>query len=100
MEGSMKQGSLLVSVVAVFVIVSGGLLFYRMVAHMETMTLLMGQMTGEVTSIHAEMKTMRESMQKMEGHMERIGRTVDVGAREMERINPMRMMEGIVPGKK
>lgn len=92
--------SLFISFMALCVIVGGGLLFYRMVTHMETMTLLMGQMTGEVASIHTEMKTMRESMQKMEGHMERFGRTLGAGAREMERVNPMRMMEGMVPGKK
>jgi hypothetical protein len=37
-------------------------------------------------------------MQQMEGHMQQLGATMGQGAREMQRVNPMRMMEGMSPG--
>jgi hypothetical protein len=55
-------------------------------------------MSDDVASMSREMTVMRESMQKMEGHMEQLGATMGQGAREMQRVNPMRMMEGMSPG--
>ena len=81
-----------------FVFSVGGTLFYRMVGHMETMGQLMGQMTEQVSSMNSEIRAMRISVEKMEGHMEGMGRSVVEGTRQMERVNPMRMMEGVVPG--
>jgi methyl-accepting chemotaxis protein len=73
-------------------------LFYRMVASMEAITVSVGRMSDNVASMSREMTAMRESMQKMEGHMEQLGTTMGQGAREMQRVNPMRMMEGMSPG--
>jgi uncharacterized membrane protein len=73
-------------------------LFYRMVVSMETITVSVGRMSDDVASMSREMTAMRESMQKMEGHMEQLGTTMGQGAREMQRVNPMRMMEGLSPG--
>jgi len=89
----------------------GGLLFYRMVDHMERMTRLMGsisesvagmahemgEMGREVKAMGGEMRAMRESMARMEGDIARLGGAVDQGAREMEKVNPMQMMDGFVP---
>ena len=75
-----------------------GVLFYRMVVSMETITVSVGRMSDDVASMSREMTVMRESMQKMEGHMEQLGATMGQGAREMQRVNPMRMMEGMSPG--
>ena len=73
-------------------------LFYRMVVSMETITVSVGRMSDDVASMSRDMTAMRESMQKMEGHMEQLGTTMGQGAREMQRVNPMRMMEGLSPG--
>jgi DNA anti-recombination protein RmuC len=75
-----------------------GVLFYRMVASMEAITVSVGRISDDVASMSREMTVMRESMQKMEGHMQQLGATMGQGAREMQRVNPMRMMEGMSPG--
>jgi len=75
-----------------------GALFFRMVVSMETITVSVGRMSDDVASMSQEMTAMRESMQKMEGHMQQLGTTMGQGAREMQRVNPMRMMEGLSPG--
>jgi hypothetical protein len=75
-----------------------GTLFYRMVICMDTITLSIGHMSDDVASMSREMTAMRESMQKMEGHMQQLGSTMGQGAREMQRVNPLRMMEGLSPG--
>jgi DNA anti-recombination protein RmuC len=75
-----------------------GALFYRMVAYMEAITVSVGHISDDVSSMSREMTAMRESMQKMEGHMEQLGTTMGQGAREMQRVNPLRMMEGMSPG--
>lgn len=75
-----------------------GTLFYRMVGYMEAITVSIGRMSDDVASMSREMTAMRVSMQTMEAHMEQLGTTMGQGAREMQRVNPMRMMEGISPG--
>jgi len=84
--------------VVLLVVLAFGSLFYRMVVSMETITVSVGRMSDDVASMSREMTVMRESMQKMEGHMEQLGTTMGQGAREMQRVNPMRMMEGMSPG--
>ena len=85
--------------VVLLVMLAGGMLFYRMVGYLEAITVSVGRMSEEVASMSREMTAMRGSMQKMEGHMERLGATMGQGAREMQRVNPLRMMEGLSPGK-
>ena len=89
MQNAIRTGVLLLALVA------GGLLFYRMVGYLETMTVLMGRMADSVAGMHVEMEELRISVQSMEQHMAQLDRTVGQGAREMQRINPMQMM---VPG--
>ena len=89
MQNAIRTGVLLLALVA------GGLLFYRMVGYLETMTVLMGRMADSVAEMHVEMEELRVSVQSMEQHMAQLDRTVGKGAREMQRINPMQMM---VPG--
>ena len=75
-----------------------GVLFYRMVASMEAITVSVGRISDDVASMSREMTAMRESMQQMEGDMQQLGATMGQGAKEMQRVNPMRMMEGMSPG--
>jgi hypothetical protein len=75
-----------------------GTIFYRMVVSMEAITVSVARMSDAVATMSREMTAMRESMQKMEGHMAQLGTTMGQGAREMQRVNPMRMMEGMTPG--
>ena len=75
-----------------------GMLFYRVVASMEAITVSIGRISDDVASMSREMTAMRESMQRMDVHMEQLGATMGQGAREMQRVNPMRMMEGMTPG--
>jgi hypothetical protein len=84
--------------VVLLVVLAGGTLFYRMVGYMEAITVSIGRMSDEVATMSREMTAMRESMQKMEGHMEQLGATMGQGAREMQRVNPLRMMDGMSPG--
>ena len=67
---------------------AGGLMFYRMVVHMETMTVLMASMSESMATMSTDISAMRASMEQLD-------RTVGKGAREMQQLNPMQMM---VPG--
>jgi hypothetical protein len=98
MLNSAKIGLLAGTAAVLFVTVAGGALFYRMVGQLETMTVLMGKMTDQVASMSQEMTAIRVSMEKMEGHMERLGNSFGQGAQQMERVNPMRMMDRMLPG--
>jgi hypothetical protein len=75
-----------------------GALFYRMVVSMETITVAVTSMNDEMAAISRDVAAMRESVQKMDAHMEQLGATMGQGAREMQRVNPMRIMEGMNPG--
>jgi hypothetical protein len=100
--------TLVVAIVLVGALAGGGLLFYRMVDHMERITILMGSiadnvagmqremgaMGKEVAAMNGEMRLMRESMTRMEASMARVGGAIDQGAKQIERFNPMKMMEG------
>ena len=91
MQSAIRTGILLLALVI------GGLLFFRMVGYLETMTVLMGRLTDSVGAMQVEMQALRVSVQNMEQHMEQLDRTVGQGAREMQRLNPMQMM---APGVK
>jgi hypothetical protein len=93
-----RMRSLTGVLVVLLTVLAFGALFYRMVVSMETITVSVGRMSDDVASMSREMTAMRESMQKMEGHMQQLGTTMGQGAREMQRVNPMRMMEGMSPG--
>lgn len=86
MQNVIRTGVLLLALVA------GGLLFYRMVGYLETMSVLMGRLTDSVAAMHVEMEALRVSVQGMEQHMAELDRTVGQGAREMRRLNPLQMM--------
>lgn len=84
--------------IVLLAVLAFGTLFYRMAANMEAITVSIGRISEDVSSMSREMTAMRESMQKMEGHMQQLGATMGQGAREMQRVNPLRMMEGLSPG--
>jgi hypothetical protein len=98
MLNSAKVGLSAGIIALLLVMVAGGALFYRMVGQLEIMTVLMGKMTDQVASMSQDMTAIRASMEKMEGHMERLGSSFGQGAQQMERVNPMRMMERMRPG--
>jgi len=89
MQNAIRTGVLLLALAA------GGLLFYRMLGYLETMTVLLGRMTDSVGAMTVEMEALRVSVQTMEQHMAQLDKTVGQGAREMQRLNPLQMM---VPG--
>ncbi|GAB6040937.1 hypothetical protein [Endothiovibrio diazotrophicus] len=80
---------LLIVVVFLF-LAGGGVTFYRMVDQMARMTELMAQMSGDIQVVSREMTAMRVSMERMEGHVGKMGQ----GVKEIERVNPMRMFPG------
>jgi choline-glycine betaine transporter len=57
--------------VVLLAVLAFGTLFYRMVGYMESITVSIGRMSDDVASM----------------------------SREMQRVNPLRMMEGMSPGK-
>jgi cell division protein FtsB len=69
-------------------LLAGGLMFNRMLVHMETMAVLMASMSESMASMSTDISAMRASMEQLD-------RTVGKGAREMQQLNPMQMM---VPG--
>ena len=64
---------------------AGGLMFYRMLVQMETMTVLMASMSESMATMSADISAMRASMEQLD-------RTVGKGAREMQQMNPLQMM--------
>jgi hypothetical protein len=64
---------------------AGGLMFNRMLVHMETMAALMASMSDSMASMSTDISAMRASMEQLD-------RTVGKGAREMQQLNPMQMM--------
>jgi hypothetical protein len=75
-------------IVLLLALTAGGLMFYRMVEHMETMTVLMASMSDSMATMSADISAMRVSIEQLD-------RTVGKGAREMQQLNPLQMM---VPG--
>ena len=76
------------TLILLLALAAGGLMFYRMLVQMETMTVLMGNMSESMASMSTDISAMRASMEQLD-------RTVGKGAREMQQMNPMQMM---VPG--
>jgi hypothetical protein len=75
-------------IILLLALTAGGVMFYRMVEHMETMTVLMASMSESMATMSADISAMRVSIEQLD-------RTVGKGAREMQQLNPMQMM---VPG--
>lgn len=76
------------TLILLLALAAGGLMFYRMLVQMETMTVLMGNMSESMASMSTDISAMRASMEQLD-------RTVGKGAREMQQMNPLQMM---VPG--
>ncbi len=76
------------TLILLLALTAGGVMFYRMLVQMETMTMLMGNMSESMASMSTDISAMRASMEQLD-------RTVGKGAREMQQMNPMQMM---VPG--
>ena len=80
-------------IVILLMLVAGGILFYRMVSHMETMTVVMTDMAKDVSSMSQDMSTMRKSMQSMDTSIGKFSGGVGQGVQKMEQFNPMQMMK-------
>jgi len=78
------------TLILLLALLAGGLMFYRMLVHMETITVLMASMNESMASMSTDISAMRASMEQLD-------RTVGKGAREMQQLNPLQMM---VPGSR
>ncbi len=68
-----------------------GIGFFAMVKIMYDMSGNLARMTDEVAAMTADVHAMRESMDRM-------STVVGQGAQQMQQVNPMQMMQGVVPG--
>jgi hypothetical protein len=73
------------TLILLLALAAGGLMFNRMLVHMETMAALMASMSESMASMSTDISAMRASMEQLD-------RTVGKGAREMQQLNPMQMM--------
>ncbi len=71
---------------------------------MDDMSAPMGRMTDSVEAMAADIKQMNVNMASMAAavagirqSVDRMGRVVDQGGQQIERMNPMRVMEGLSP---
>jgi hypothetical protein len=78
------------TLILLLALLAGGLMFNRMLVHMETMAVLMASMSESMASMSTDISAMR-------GSMEQLDHTVGKGAREMQQMNPLQMM---VPGSR
>ncbi|HYQ73322.1 MAG TPA: hypothetical protein VET88_15540 [Gammaproteobacteria bacterium] len=78
------------TLILLLALAAGGVMFNRMLVHLENMTTLMGSMSESMASMSADISAMRASMEQLD-------RTVGKGAREMQQMNPLQMM---VPGSR
>jgi hypothetical protein len=85
MSDSVTVRMYLRTLILLLALVAAGLMFYRLLVHMETMAALMADMSESMASMSTDMHAMRASMEQLD-------RTVGKGAREMQQLNPMQMM--------
>ena len=79
-------------VVVPLVVLLAGIGFFAMVKIMNDMSGNLARMTEQVAAMTADVHAMRESMERMAG-------VVGQGAQQMQQLNPMDMMQGVVPGR-
>lgn len=77
-------------------------LMHDMTAQMAVMTEQVGrmaeqvaQMNGNVGAMGADVHGMRQSMERMSGIVQRGGQQLE----QIEQLNPMEMMRGVIPGQ-
>ena len=73
-------------------------LMYDMGTHMGRMTTSVETMAREVEQMDGRMETLVDEVTAMRQSMDRMGRVFQQGGAQLERMNPMRLMEGVAPG--
>lgn len=73
-------------------------LMYDMGAHVGRMTASVETMAREVEQMDGRMETLVGEVGAMRQSMDRMGRVFQQGGAQLERMSPMRMMEGVAPG--
>jgi hypothetical protein len=71
---------------------------YDMSGHMGRMTDSVETMAREVEQMNGRMETLVGHVAEMRLSMDRMGRVFQQGGAQLERMNPMRIMEGVAPG--
>jgi hypothetical protein len=74
-------------------------LMHDMTAQMTAMTGQVTRMADQVTAMNANIQTMGLDVRGMREGMDRMAGVVQRGSQQLEQINPMEMMRGIVPGQ-
>jgi len=74
-------------------------LMHDMTVQMTVMTEQVTRMADQVTAMNANIQTMGLDVRGMREGMDRMAGVVQRGSQQLEQINPMEMMRGIVPGQ-
>lgn len=73
-------------------------LMYDMTAQVTAMAASVGEMNGAVQAMAVDVRRMADTMDALQGSMQRMDQTIHKGSEQIERWNPMQMMEQAVPG--
>lgn len=74
------------------------LAFLFLIKLMYDMSVQMTRMTDQVGMMNSHMERMVEDMHGMRGSIDQMAMAFQKGSRQMEQLNPMDMMKGVVPG--
>jgi hypothetical protein len=73
-------------------------LMYDMTAQVTSMAGSVGEMNGAVQAMARDVQRMATTMDALQTSMLRMDRTIHQGSEQLQRWNPMQMMEQAVPG--
>ena len=73
-------------------------LMFDMTAQVASMAGSVGEMNGAVQAMAEDVERMANTMDALQNSMLRMDRTIHQGSEQLQRWNPMQMMEQAVPG--
>ncbi len=73
-------------------------LMYDMTAQVTSMAGSVGEMNGAVQAMAEDVQRMANTMEALQNSMQRMDKTIHQGGEQLQRWNPMQMMEQAVPG--
>jgi hypothetical protein len=73
-------------------------LMYDMTTHMERMTLEVTAMAADIHRLEAHIDAMGKEVGGIRASVERMGLVIQQGGQQLERMSPLRMLEGMAPG--
>ena len=74
-------------------------LMHDMTGQMTVMTGQVTRMADQITVMNANIQTMGLDVRGMREGMDRMAGVVQRGSQQLEQLNPMEMMRGVVPGQ-